>query len=194
MPYNNILLDVLSGGIASKAGVDPKSGKGGPTAAATMSGNFASQIAKMSGPSRKMYFGQLKEALTTGSIGARTPIIQQQVEAGLSEGSRAQDVAAASLSQLGSAGARGPVAAEIKAGLSAQAARAVAAIPSEVVGQQALRGPADVLSASDAAMRLLGTAGMAQNQAQQAQAAADANTASTVGAGVGVGVAIIAAI
>lgn len=167
---------------------------GGGTAAGALAGQYAKQLAKLSGPSRKLYFGQLKEALTQGTLTERTPIIQQMVEGGLRQGSTALEAARGGIAKLGSDAARSPAAQEQLTGLRSQAQQAVASIPSEVVQQAALRAPSETTSVLQQVNSLLGTASSAQGAANQQAAASQAGAVSAAGAGVGVAISIIAAI
>ncbi len=167
---------------------------GGGTAGGALAGQYAKQLAQLSGPSRKAYFGQLKEALTQGTITERTPIIQQMVESGLRAGSQGQEIAKAEIAKLGPTVGRGPAAQEQLAALRSQANSAVAAIPSQVVEQAALKAPSESTSVLQQVNSLLGTASSAQGAANQQAAANQAGAVSAAGAGVGVAIAIIAAI
>ncbi len=65
---------------------------------------FVSEFAEVSKPARETFFGQLQEALTTGGIGARIPIIQKSVEASKSATSAALRGTEESLAKAGIAG------------------------------------------------------------------------------------------
>lgn len=169
-------------------------GGGGTTPAGQLAGAYAENISKLSGPARRQYFGQLKEALTKGTISEQTPIIQQMVQQGLRSGSTAQDITRKSMAALPGSAGRSPYAKETLASQQALAQGAVDAIPSEVVSATALQAPAQSMNALGQANALLGSAGIAQGQAAQAAAAQDAQTASEAGAGAAVAIGIIAAI
>lgn len=181
--------EIASGGLKKRL-----TGHKGPGGAVMLAGQFAQELMQLGGPARKAYFGQLKEALTKGTLEQRTPIIQQMVERGLGEGSRAQTLTQESLAKLGPGAARTPFAKETLATQRGMAERAVAAIPSEVVSQAALRAPEDTLAASNAANAFLGTAGTAIGQAQQAAAAQQSTAIAAGGAAAGIAIAIVAAI
>jgi len=167
----------------------------GQTQATMMAGRFAKQLATLGGPSRKLYFGQLKEALNTGAVGAKAPIIQKAVEQGLSQGSQAQTMATQEMAKIGptSSVARSSVGQETQAALSAQAQRAVGAIPSEIINQTAQRAAPDTLAAMNSANAFLGAAQVGQSAQQQADAANKATAVGAAGAGVAAAVAIVAA-
>jgi hypothetical protein len=163
------------------------------TAAGATAGQYAKQLANLSGPSRKLYFGQLKEALTQGTVKAKVPLIQQMVEQGLSQGSTAQKLASEEIGKLGTA-ARSTFGQETQAGIRATAERGIAAIPSEVISQTAMQAPTSTMGAMQAAQTFLGQASIGQSQANQARAANTATTIGAAGAGVAAAVAIAVAI
>lgn len=170
-------------------------GKGGGsgTAAGAVAGQYAKQLANLSGPSRKLYFGQLKEALNTGTVKAKVPMIQQMVEQGLSQGSTAERLAREEMAKLPGV-ARSTYGKETTATIRAQAERGVAAIPSEVVAQTAAAAPTSTIGAMQAAQTFLGQASIGQSQAQGVRAANTATTVGAAGAGVAAAIAIAVAI
>lgn len=164
------------------------------TAAGATAGQYAKQLANLSGPARKLYFGQLKEALNQGTVKAKVPLIQQMVEQGLSQGSVAQKMGAEEMAKLGTSATRSTYGQETQAGIRATAERGIAAIPSEVVSQTAMQAPSSTMGAMQAAQSFLGQASIGQSQANQAKAANTATTVGAAGAGVAAAVAIAVAI
>jgi len=120
--------------------------------------------------SRTLVFQQLKEALGTGNIEARIPIIQSAVEQGLQQSSQNLRTAESALATAPGAG-RTPYVQETLATNRATAERAVAQIPSEVIGQTVMNASNTITAANQAAMQLMGVAqqGEALQQAAKAQ-------------------------
>ncbi len=132
--------------------------------------NMAYSFMKGSNKSRKLVFQQLKEALATGNIEARMPIIQSAVEQGLQQGSQNLRAAESSIATMPGVG-RTPYAQEALVANRATAQQAVAQIPSEVIGQTVMNAPNTITAANQAAMQLMGVAqqGEALQQAAKAQ-------------------------
>ena len=173
-----------------------KGGGGGTTGAGRMAEEIGFNVMRSGAKSRKLVFSQLGEALKSGNIESRIPIIQSMVEGGLQQGSGALRMAEADIAKSGTG--RSPVAKEQMAQLRAMAANAVSQIPSEVIGQTVRSAPETLSGATNAALGLLGSAQMAQSSNQQARAQAQAAQNANIGAGAsaaaGIAVAVIAAI
>lgn len=167
-------------------------GGGGGTAAGHLGEQVAMNLMRSGAKSRKLVFSQLKEALKTGNIEARIPIIQAQVEQGLQQGSEAMKVAQTDVAKSGAG--RSPAAQEQLAVTRSMAERAVASIPSEVIGQTLRSGPDALAGPTNTALGLLGVANQASAAAGAAKAQNQAAAMSTAGAGAGAAIAIIAAI
>lgn len=165
---------------------------GGPGAAGALSQDMAFNLMRQGNKSRKLVFQQLTEGLKTGNIQARIPIIQSQVEQMLGQGSQAVKGTAEQIAKAG--GGRSPVEAETMAGVRATAQRAVAAVPSEVIGSTVLGAPSVTQGAAGAAMGLMGTAGGIRAQQASADAQKDAATVGNIGAGIGAAASIAAII
>lgn len=131
--------------------------------------DIAKNLMKSSGPTRKLVFQQLAEALKTGGIEARTPQIQNAVEQGLSQGSQAQQAAEEAIFKSGAS--RTPYAKETLAAGRATTERAIAQIPSEVIGATVMGAPNQITAANQAVAQLMGVAqqGEALSQAAKAQ-------------------------
>jgi hypothetical protein len=164
----------------------------GGTAAGHIGEQFAFKIMRQGADTRKKVFQQLTEALATGNIEARMPIIQNMVETGLQQASGAQRMAEEDIAKSGAG--RSPAASELRAGLRAMSTQAVSQIPANVIGQTIQGGPDALSGATASAMGMLGQANLAAGAANAAKAQNQATTMSAAGAGVGVAVAIIAAI
>lgn len=109
------------------------SGKGG-TGAAKDTIKMNKQLFQESTPVRKELLGQTLEALTTGGVGARIPLIQRAVEAnkaGLAQGLRASSENISSIPGL----AGTPFAESIMAQQRVGGEQALAGIPTEIAGQ-----------------------------------------------------------
>lgn len=163
-----------------------------PGAMARISEEMALDLMRVGSGSRKKVFQQLQEGLRTGNIAARTPIIQSQVEAALQQGGQAvrgteEQVAKAGASRTG-------VGQETIASTRNIAQQAIAAIPSEVIGQTVGGAPRITQNAANAAFGLMGTAGGLQGQAAQANASADAANQQAAGSAAATIGTIIAAI
>lgn len=154
-------------------------GGGGPGAASALSEQMALNLMRSGGASRKQVFKQLTEGLKTGNIQARIPIIQSQVEQALGQGAQATKAATEQVYKSGDY--RGPAGQEAIASTRALAQRAVAAVPTEVIGQSVLNAPETLQGAAQSAFGLMGTAGGIRGAAAQANAQADAQAASTAG-------------
>ena len=132
---------------------------------------------------RKLIFQQLREALGTGNVEARIPIIQAQVEDALGRGSQALREGEESIFQAGAG--RTPVAQETLAAGRAQVQSAIGSIPSEVIGQTVLNAPNTISAANQAIMQLMGVAQQGEALRQAAKAQNYASTMSQIGGGVG---------
>lgn len=158
------------------------------SAAGTIGERFASTIMRQGAGARKQVFQQLNEALSTGNIEAKIPIIQSMVESGLQQGSQALKIADEDIAKAGAG--RSGAAGEMRASLRAMASDAVSQIPSSVIGQTIAEGPGAIAGAQGAGLSLLGVA----QQASAAGAAATAQNEATRNAAIGAAVGIIAAI
>lgn len=162
------------------------------SAAGVIGERFAQTIMRQGAGARREVFQQLNEALSTGNIEAKIPVIQSMVESGLQQGSQALRVADEDIAKSGAG--RSPAAAEMRASLRAMASDAVSQIPGAVIGQTLAEGPGAIQGATGAGLSLLGVA----QQASAAGAAASAQNQATAvgagGAGAAAAIAIIAAI
>ena len=120
-------------------------GKTPSTAAAKQLSQLSALMFKESNPARREMFSQLNEALKTGGIGARIPIIQRAVEdvnrstAGAVRGTQ---------EQLSRAGVTGPFAAQILAQERMAGSQAAAKIPTDYAQQLIAGGPGLISSGS----------------------------------------------
>jgi hypothetical protein len=115
-------------------------------------------------PARKLALGQLTEAMRTGGVKAKIPLIQQAVSASNQATSRALTDTAASLAQRN---VGGPFAANILASQRLQGAQATAALPTGIA-ERLISQTMPFLSSTQS----LGTGGLAQ--VGQANFASDA--------------------
>lgn len=145
----------------------------------------ATNLMKQGAPARKLVFQQLNEALSTGSIEARAPIIQQQVEAGLSQGSQAIRAEEEQLARAPSSVARSSFGQGGRAETRATVERAVAQIPAEVIGQTVMSAPETIGQANQSATQLFGVAQQGEALRQAAQAQNYANRMAIIGGIVG---------
>ncbi len=162
------------------------------SAAGAIGERFAQQVMQQGGKARRAVFQQLNEALSTGNIEARVPIIQNMVEGGLQQGSQALRLAEEDIAKSGAG--RSPAAMEMRAGLRAMAQSAVAQIPSEVIGQTIAEGPGAIAGSTGAGLSLLGIAQQASAAGAAAKAQNQATAVGAGGAGAAAAIAIIAAI
>lgn len=165
-----------------------KGGGGGAGAAGALSEDIALNLMRQGGKSRNLVFKQLTEGLKTGNITARIPIIQAQVEQALGQGSQAVKGTQEQVARAGDA--RSPIAQETVASTRALAQRAVAAVPTEVIGQTIFGAPEVTQNAAQAGLGLLGTAGGIRGAQAQANAQQNAQVMGNVGAGVSAAAAI----
>lgn len=170
-------------------------GKGGngTTPAGRIAGDFASQMSRIAGPARKQVFGQLSEALRTGNVAAKVPLIQSQVEQSLHTGSENQRSLDEQIAKAPGVG-RSSYGEGVRAEQSAMSQRATAAIPASVIGQTIMGGPAAVNQAASSAMGQLGAASGAQGTAMQAAAQNNAQAEQEAAAGAAAVIGIAAAI
>lgn len=143
---------------------------------------MATDLMRQSGKTRKAVFAQLGEALKTGGIEARTPIIQNAVEQGLSQGSESLRAAQEGIVRAGAA--RSPYAKESMAMNRSTVERAVASIPSEIIGQSVMNAPGQVGQATNAMIQLQGVAQQGEALSQAAKAQNYANQMALIGGGI----------
>lgn len=132
-------------------------GGGGKSAGARGSAaldKFVSEFAEVSKPARETFFGQLQEALTTGGIGARIPIIQKSVEASKSATSAALRGTEESLARAGIAG--DPFGQKVLAGTRLAGETATAQIPINIIQQMISGAQSAVLGSAQTITRGFG--------------------------------------
>lgn len=138
-------------------------GKAPSTHAANLLASLSEQMFKESSPARRMMFQQLTEALKTGGVGARIPIIQRAVADVNTATAQSSRSAGAMMSRAGLGGT--PYAASTLAGIRASGAEAAAKIPTDIAQQLIAGGPGLVTSGS-------GIPGLSAAASLQQQAAA----------------------
>lgn len=124
-------------------------GGGGKSQARSSGANldkFLAEFQEQSGPARQTFFDQLNEALTTGGVGARLPIIQKSVEASKSATSAARVATTESLAKAGIGGT--PFGQQILAGQELQGNLATAQIPTNIIQQLIAQAPGAVLGSA----------------------------------------------
>ena len=151
-------------------------GKTPSTAAAKQLAQLSTRMFEQSNPARRNMFKQLNEALTTGGVGARIPIIQRavgDVRAGTAASSqRASEQAARS--GLGGS----PFAAQQLAGIQMAGSQQESRIPTDIAQQLIAGGPGLISSGSG----IPGLAAAANLQQSAANVGAQ-NTGAMYGAG-----------
>jgi hypothetical protein len=134
-----------------------------------------------SNPARRQMFQQLNEALKTGGVGARIPIIQRAVENVNAATSLATRGASADFARAGLAGS--PFAAQALAGIRAGGAQQAAEIPTQIAQELISAGPG--LISSGSGIPGLASAASIQQSAANAAAQNQAMIAQGIGGGVG---------
>ena len=157
-------------------------GKKGETPQTGQLDALIKEFADVSRPAREELFGQVSEALTTGGVGARIPIISKSVEASKAATSQALKQIDESLARSGLA--TSPFGARVRAGEVSRGARATAAIPTNIAQQLISFAPNLVTGTGG---QVLQGAGVAAQTAGASQAAAAANELAFLNALVGAG-------
>ena len=134
---------------------------GAPTKAQSPEGvdkllRAAESILQQSAPARKELLGQTLEALKTGGVGARIPIIQRAVEASKQATGNALRQTSG---DLASRGITGPYASSILAATREGGAQATSQIPTNIAGEMIGRAPGIVGGFTGQALGGLSTAG-----------------------------------
>ncbi len=135
-------------------------------------------------PVRQELTSQMSEALTTGGVGARMPIISKSQEASRQATSNALRALDAQLAQTGQAGT--PFGTRARAETTQRGEMATARIPTDIVSQLLQIIPGFIMGQSQQAVSGLGQAG--QMQASQASAQAQFLQAMSSMFGVGAGI------
>lgn len=112
---------------------------------------FGNRVLNQTGGSRRMILQQLEEALSTGAVGARTPLIQRAVESSLRSASDAYGQA----EEMLGARAGTPIGQSILAGARTQGALATSQIPTDIIGAFLQQAPGIVGGFSDQAVSAL---------------------------------------
>lgn len=141
-------------------------GKTPSTAAANKLAGISERMFNQSNPSRRAMFSQLGEALKTGGIGARIPIIQRAV-ADVNESTRVG--LGHTQEQLSRAGVTGPFAQQILAQQRMAGSQQAARIPTDIAGQMINAGPG-LISAGSGIPGLAAAANIQGNAAMQGSA------------------------
>lgn len=172
-------------------------GKGGGASAETSAtrqlARFGRSFQRTSRGARKSYFDQLEEALNTGGVGARIPIIQRAIEASNASSSKTLGSTQDSLARSGLVGT--PEGQRILAQVRQQGAYQSEQTPTNIINQLLAQAPNAVLgSASNITSGLQSAAAtegglQASNQAQEA-----ASQSAVVGGGAAAAGAIAAAV
>jgi hypothetical protein len=129
---------------------------------------LAQQFAAETGPTRRTLIDQMYEALTTGGVGARIPLVDRAVESSqraTSESLRALDT---QLAQTGLAGT--PFGERIRAGTEQQGRLATSQVSPNIIGQMIQQIPGFVTGQQQIAVQ--GLSGAVSGEAQQAGAQA----------------------
>lgn len=135
------------------------------THAADTLASLSEKMHKESDPARKMMFSQLTEALKTGGIGARIPIIQRAVADVNASTARSSQVAGQMLSRSGIGGT--PYAAQALQGIRAAGAETAARIPTDTA-QEMIRGGPGLITSGSGIPGLSAAASLQQSAANQA--------------------------
>ena len=120
-------------------------------------------------PVRQELTSQMSEALTTGGVGARMPIISKSQEASRQATSNALRALDAQLAQTGQAGT--PFGTRAKAETTQRGEMATSRIPTDIVSQLLQVIPGFIMGQSQQAVSGLGAAGQMQAQQTGAEAA-----------------------
>lgn len=126
------------------------------------------RLMREAAPSRKLMFSQLEEALRTGGVGARIPIIQRAVGDVQAATTRAMGQSREQFARAGIGGS--PIALQSLAQQQMAGSQAAARIPTEIAGQIIGAGPQMVAGQEQQALGGFATAGAAAQQAQMARA------------------------
>jgi hypothetical protein len=121
-------------------------GKSPSMHAANLLASLSEQMFQESNPARRLMFKQLTEALKTGGVGARIPIIQRAVENVNTATAAATKGASADFARSGLAGSS--FAAEALAGVRASGSARAAEIPTDIAEQLISAGPGLISSGS----------------------------------------------
>lgn len=142
---------------------------GAPTKAQSPEGvdkllRAAESILQQSAPARKELLGQTLEALKTGGVGARIPIIQRAVEASKqATGNALRETSG----QLAGRGITGPYASSILSATREAGGQAASQIPTNIAGQMIGAAPGIVGGFTGQALGGLSTAGSLDLQRQE---------------------------
>lgn len=143
-------------------------GKSPSMHAANLLASLSEQMFAESNPARRLMFKQLTEALKTGGVGARIPIIQRAVENVNTATAAATKGASADFARSGLAGSS--FAAQALAGIRAAGSTKAAEIPTDVAQELISAGPGLISSGS-------GIPGLASAASIQASGSAAENAA-----------------
>ena len=142
---------------------------GAPTKAQSPEGvdkllRAAESILQQSAPARKELLGQTLEALKTGGVGARIPIIQRAVEASKQATGNAMRETSG---QLASRGITGPYASSILSATREAGGQAASQIPTNIAGEMVGAAPGVIGGFTSQALGGLSSAGSMDLQRQE---------------------------